>query len=102
GGHLRDKVAAHIDGGAARLTEARVSIMQRKTKRRPDACAAGRRRAAPDMRPGKISASTFGQVRAIRGNGLRSRCSCREDSSVCDCALVHAYAPGPRREMTPP
>src|SRR6266550_6008561 len=76
-GHLRDKAAAHIDGGAARLTEARVSIMQRKTKRRPDACAAERRRAAPDMRPGKISASTFRQVRAIQGNGLRSRAQVR-------------------------
>jgi hypothetical protein len=64
---------AHIDGGAARLTEARVSIMQCKTKRRPGTCAAERRRAAPDMRPGKISASTFRQVRAIQGNGLRSR-----------------------------
>ena len=82
-GHLRDKVAAHahIGGGAVRLTEARVSIMQRKTKRRPDASAAECRRAAPYMRPGKISASTFWQVRAIQGNGLRSRArrfeSCR-------------------------
>ena len=62
--HLRDKAAAHIDG-AGRLTEAWVPIMQRKAKRRPDTCAMERRRAAPDMRPGKISASTFRQVRAI-------------------------------------
>ena len=62
-----------MDGGAARLTEVRVSIMQRKTKRRPDACAAERRRAAPYTRPDKISANTFRQVRAIQGNGLRSR-----------------------------
>jgi hypothetical protein len=46
---------------------------QAKTKRRPDACAAERRRAAPDTRPGKISANKFRQVRAIQGNGLRSR-----------------------------
>jgi len=65
-GHLRDKAAAHIDGGAARLTEARVSIMQRKTKRRPDAFAAERRRAAPYTRPDKISASMFPLVRATR------------------------------------
>jgi hypothetical protein len=50
-----------------------VSIMQRKTKRRPDACAAERRRAAPDMRPGKISASMFPLVRGIHSNPLRSR-----------------------------
>ena len=41
---------AHIDGGAARLAEARVSIMERKTKRRLDAFAAERRRTAP-IRP---------------------------------------------------
>ena len=36
-GHLRDQVAAHIGGGAARLTKARVSITQRAAKagRRP-------------------------------------------------------------------
>src|SRR5262249_61562560 len=31
-GHLRDQVAAHIEGGAARLTEAWVSIMRCETK----------------------------------------------------------------------
>jgi hypothetical protein len=80
-GHLRDKVAAHIAGGAARLTEARVSIMRCKTKRRPDAFAAERRRSAPYTRPDKISASMFPLVRATHGNGLRSRArrfeSCR-------------------------
>jgi hypothetical protein len=80
-GHLRDKVAAHVDGGAARLAEARVLIMQRKTKRRAAAFAAECRRAAPDTRPDKISAGTFRRVRAIQGNGLRSRArrfeSCR-------------------------
>jgi hypothetical protein len=34
------------------------------------------RRAAPDTRLGRTSASTFPQVRAIPGNGLRSRCCC--------------------------
>jgi hypothetical protein len=72
-GHLHDKVAAHIDGGAGGLTEARVSIMQRKTKRRPDACAAERRRTAPYTRPDKISASMFPLVRATHSNPLRSR-----------------------------
>ena len=76
---------AQLDGGAARLTEARESIMQRKTKRRPDAFAAERRRAAPYTRPDKISANTFRQVTAILGNGLRSRErrfeSCRMHSS---------------------
>ena len=67
-GHLRDKVAAHIDGGAARLTEARVSIMQRKTNFRPDAFAADRRRAAPYTRPDKISASMFLLVRGVHSN----------------------------------
>jgi len=71
--------------GAARLAEARVSIMQRKTKRRADAFAAERRRAAPYTRPAKISASTFRPVRAIQGHGLRSRErrfeSCRGHSS---------------------
>lgn len=52
-GHLRDKVAAHVDGGAARLAEARVPVMQRETKRRADAFAAERRRAAPYTRPGQ-------------------------------------------------
>lgn len=47
--------------------------MQRKTKRRPDAFAAERRRAAPYTRPDKISASMFPLVRATHGNGLRSR-----------------------------
>jgi hypothetical protein len=64
---------AHIDGGAARLTEARVSIMQRKTKRRPDAFAAERRRAAPYTRLDKTSASMFPLVRATFSNPLRSR-----------------------------
>src|SRR5262245_44085303 len=58
-GHLGDRVAAHIDGGAARLAEARVSIMQRKTKRRPDAGAAGRRRVAPYTCPRRAFGSTF-------------------------------------------
>ena len=55
------------------LTEARVSIMQRKTKRRPDAFAVERRRAAPDTRPDKISASMFPLVRGVHSNVLRSR-----------------------------
>ena len=49
-GHLRDQVAAHIEGGAVRLSEARVSITQRETiaARRP-ACRApaGCARSAP-------------------------------------------------------
>ena len=72
-GWAADPVAAHIDGSTARLTEARVSIMQRKTKRRPDAFAAERRRTAPYTRPDKISASTFPLVRATHSDGLRSR-----------------------------
>jgi hypothetical protein len=72
---------AHIHGGAARLTEARVSITQRKTKRRPGAFAAERRRAAPYTRPDKISASMFLLVRGVHSNPLRSRArrfeSCR-------------------------
>src|SRR6266487_2772649 len=50
--------------------------MQRKTKRRPDAFAAERRRAAPYTRPDKISASMFPLVRATHSNPLRSRCCC--------------------------
>ena len=69
----KDEVAAHIQGGAARLTEAQVSIMQRKTKRWPDACAAERRRAAPYTRPDKISAGMCPLVRGVHSNPLRSR-----------------------------
>jgi hypothetical protein len=63
----------HIQGDAARLTEAQVSIMQRKTKRWPDACASERRRAAPYTRPDKSSASMFLLVRGVHSNVLRSR-----------------------------
>jgi hypothetical protein len=71
--HLRDRVAAHIYGGAARLTETRVSLMQRKTKRRPGGFAAERRRAAPYARPDKISSTMFLLVRGVHNNPLRSR-----------------------------
>jgi hypothetical protein len=42
-GHLRDQVAAHIEGGAVRLSEARVSITRRETiaARRPALPGAG-------------------------------------------------------------
>jgi len=49
-GHLRDQVAAQIEGGAARLTEARVSIMRRETKAGQEACTARRGRAASRRR----------------------------------------------------
>ena len=75
------RVCRMANGGAARLTEARVSIMQRKANCRADAFAAERRRAAPHTRPDKISASMFPLVRAMHSNPLRSRArrfeSCR-------------------------
>jgi hypothetical protein len=57
--------------------------MQRKRKRRPDACAAERRRAAPHTRPAGTPAATFPLVSAIPGNGLRSRCSWRQPAPPC-------------------
>src|SRR5215813_14572232 len=69
-GHLRDQVAAHIEGGATRLTEAWVSIMRCETKADREGCTAGRRRAAPNTRPVRKPASTFLLVSAIPGNGL--------------------------------
>jgi hypothetical protein len=51
--------------------------MQRKTKRRSDAFAAERRRAAPYTRPDKISASMFPLVRGLHSNPLRSRAQVR-------------------------
>jgi len=72
-GDLRDQVAAHIEGGAARLTEARLSIVWCETKPDREACTAGRRQPAPDTRPARTTEITFPLVSAIPGNGLRSR-----------------------------
>jgi hypothetical protein len=62
-----DQVPAHIEGGAARLTDARMPDMQRQTKADREAYAAGRRRAAPDTRPARTPATTFPLVSAIPG-----------------------------------